>query len=354
MRAFSPETYEAIFEASPDGIVVVDEGGTIRRVNAAAAEMFGYRPAELLGEPVERLVPEALRGAHRVHRQGYAADPHARPMGIGLQLLGQRRNGSDLPVEISLSPLRLEEGGLLVIATVRDVTQRQRLRDFSAGALRASEEERQRIARELHDDPAQRLAALLVRLRLLGRAANEVEREEQVRDLRRDLEAAADSVRRIARGLRPPELEDAGVVMALRAHARSVEEGTDLELDLDLEPVDHLLTPDAKLVLYRVVQEALSNAGKHAHADRIGVTVEAVAGQLRIEVTDDGLGFDSAKAREYLQMGRVGLASMRERVELANGTFMVHSTPGRGTTVMATLPLESVPAPREFAVNEAS
>ncbi len=105
---------------------------------------------------------------------------------------------------------------------------------------------------------------------------------------------------------------------------------------------------------YRVVQEALSNAGKHAEAVRIGVAVEAVAGQLRIEVTDDGVGFDAARAREFLRMGRVGLASMRERVELANGTFMVHSTPGRGTTVVATLPLESVPGPREFAVNEAS
>jgi signal transduction histidine kinase len=79
--------------------------------------------------------------------------------------------------------------------------------------------------------------------------------------------------------------------------------------------------------------------------------VEAVAGQLRVEVTDDGAGFDATRTREFLEMGRVGLASMRERVELANGTFMVHSTPGKGTTVLATLPLEPIPVPRELAAN---
>jgi signal transduction histidine kinase len=86
----------------------------------------------------------------------------------------------------------------------------------------------------------------------------------------------------------------------------------------------------------------------------VTATVEAVAGQLRIEIADDGVGFDSTKAREYLQMGRVGLASMKERVELANGTFMVHSTIGKGTTVLATLPLDAVPPPREFSVSEVS
>jgi signal transduction histidine kinase len=241
-------------------------------------------------------------------------------------------------VEISLSPLRLEEGGLLVIATVRDVTQRQRLRDFSAGALRASEEERQRIARELHDDPAQRLAALLVRLRLLGRAANEVEREEQVRDLRRDLEAAADSVRRIARGLRPPELEDAGVVMALRAHARSVEEGTDLELDLDLEPVDHLLTPDAKLVLYRVVQEALSNVVRHSGAAAARVEVRREGDRVVAVVQDEGSGFHVASAQRDGR--RLGLIGMQERAMMVGGAVEIESSPGQGTRIRVEIPAD--------------
>jgi NarL family two-component system sensor histidine kinase LiaS len=111
---------------------------------------------------------------------------------------------------------------------------------------------------------------------------------------------------------------------------------------------------DLETLAFRIVQEALSNSAKHAQPTSVTATVEAVAGQLRIEIADDGIGFDSTKVREYLQMGRVGLASMRERVELANGTFMVHSTIGRGTTVLATLPLDAVPPPREFSVSEVS
>ncbi|MBI2239123.1 MAG: histidine kinase, partial [Actinobacteria bacterium] len=130
--------------------------------------------------------------------------------------------------------------------------------------------------------------------------------------------------------------------------------GRDNDVETDFVSRSLVEVPgDLETLAYRIVQEALSNAGKHARAKKISVTVEAVAGQLRIEVADDGVGFEAAKSREFLRDGRVGLASMRERVELANGTFMVHTTPGRGTTVLATLPLDTIPAPRELAVNEA-
>ena len=101
----------------------------------------------------------------------------------------------------------------------------------------------------------------------------------------------------------------------------------------------HEVPRDLETLAYRVVQEALSNAGKHARASNVTVHVETEASQLQIEITDDGSGFDAGKAREFLHSGRVGLASMRERVELAGGTFLVHSTLGKGTTIVATMPL---------------
>jgi len=100
------------------------------------------------------------------------------------------------------------------------------------------------------------------------------------------------------------------------------------------------------------VQESLSNAGKHSKASRVEVTVDGDGSQLRVEVADDGVGFEAQLWREYLRMGRVGLASMRERVELASGTFVVRSTPGKGTTIVATLPIDSIATTREFAVSE--
>jgi signal transduction histidine kinase len=107
------------------------------------------------------------------------------------------------------------------------------------------------------------------------------------------------------------------------------------------------VSADLETLAYRVVQEALTNAAKHARADHVVVSVETTATSLRVEVEDDGRGFDSAMTREFLRQGRVGLASMRERVELANGTFVIRSNPGRGTSIVATLPVD---APAESRV----
>jgi signal transduction histidine kinase len=111
---------------------------------------------------------------------------------------------------------------------------------------------------------------------------------------------------------------------------------------------------DLETLAYRVVQEALSNAAKHSQAAHVSVGVELDQLQLRVEIVDDGIGFESNRAREFLQMGRVGLASMRERVELASGTFVVRSTLGRGTTIIATLPVDIASVGRELSVNDAS
>jgi signal transduction histidine kinase len=168
--------------------------------------------------------------------------------------------------------------------------------------------------------------------------------------VRMELSEEADNLRRLMTGLRPPLLEERGLVPALRETLTRF--GTSNGMETSFSPRSLVeVPPDLETLAFRVVQEALSNAGKHSEARQVEVTVEAVAGQLRVEIADDGEGFDASRTREFLEMGRVGLASMRERVELANGTFMVHSTPGKGTTVRATLPLEPVPAPRELAAN---
>jgi signal transduction histidine kinase len=220
----------------------------------------------------------------------------------------------------------------------------------------AIESERNRIARDLHDGPVQGVSAASLSLEavlLMLRAGEMQEGIEVLSKVRRELSEEADNLRRLMSGLRPPLLEERGLVPALRETLDKFGRENGIDTEFASNGVTEV-PQDLETLAYRIVQEALSNAGKHSQATRIAVTVEALAGQLRIEVADNGVGFESGKAREFLQMGRVGLASMRERVELANGTFMVHAMPGKGTTVLATLPLESVPAPREFAVNEAS
>jgi two-component system sensor histidine kinase DegS len=220
----------------------------------------------------------------------------------------------------------------------------------------AIEAERNRIARDLHDGPVQGVSAASLSLEavlLMLKAGEEEEGVEVLAKVRRELSEEADNLRRLMSGLRPPLLEERGLIPALRETVDKYGHDNAVRSEFVGRAVVEI-PQDLETLAYRIVQEALSNSTKHSHASKVAVSVEAVGGQLRIEVADNGVGFDSGKAREYLQMGRVGLASMRERVELANGTFMVHSTPGKGTTVLATLPLDAVPAPREFSVSEAS
>lgn len=334
---FAAGGYRAVFEAAPDGIVIVDESGVIRDVNPKVEMLFGYARDELLGRSVEALVPEAARDAHVGQRAGFVREPVARPMGIGLELRGRRKDGSEFPVEISLSPLCTDEG-LFVISIVRDVTQRRRLRAFGIGALRAAEEERRRIARELHDDTAQRLAAVLLRLRLLSAERPGPGRDRLFEEVRSELLEAAEGVRRIARGLRPPALEDAGVATAIRSHVRTrlVEGGPRVELSLD--SVDEVLDEEAKLVLYRIVQEALSNVVRHAQASRVNIRVEVSEERVVAVVEDDGRGFDSRTGLEASGRG-LGLVGMRERATLVGGRVVVDSAPGAGTRVRLEIPL---------------
>lgn len=336
------EEYRAVFESAPDGIMVVDRGGLVQDLNPAVEVLFGYAREEILGEPIEMLLPESFRKAHLAHRDRYQRNPHARPMGAGMELRARKKDGIEIPVEISLSPWE-HDGHRCVICTVRDITERKRMRDFSEGALRSVEEERQRIARELHDDTAQRLATLMLRVRLITLEADEGRRRQGLDELREQILQAAEGVKRIARGLRPPELEEVGLRSALQAHLRGLREGADFQVEVDMEPVEDLLDLESKLCLYRIIQESLSNALRHSGAGGARVTVRAEDGTVVALVEDQGRGFSSARAS--LDGGGLGLVGMQERAIMLGGRVLVDSTPGEGTRVRIELPTSPVEAP---------
>lgn len=333
----SPADHRTIFEASPDGCIVVDADGTIRDANPMIESLFGWRTEELIGKKIEVLIPEAARTAHEAHRLSYAENPHNRPMGVGLDLLAQRRDGTTFPVEVSLSPWRQESGELGVICAVRDVTTYRRLRNFSEGALRASEEERQRIARELHDDTAQRLATLILRVRRLAEERDHEARKDLFEKVRAEIVEAADGVKRMARGLRPPEIEELGLELAVRAHVRNLTDASDFRVELDLGAVDAHFDETTKLALYRIVQEALSNALRHAATDTAWVSMKREGDEIVTEVRDRGRGFTPAEVAAA--KGGLGLAGMQERATMIGGRITVDSVPGEGTLVRVSVPI---------------
>ena len=335
------EDYRAMFLAAPDGYLVVDADGTIREANPKAESLFGWSRDELVGSSVEILVPEIVRARHKSHRGTFMAHPRDRPMGMGLDLQGRRKDGSTFPVEISLSPWRRGEdrGGVRVICAVRDVSDHRRLRDFSAGAVRATEDERRRIARELHDDTAQRLATLILRVRRLADEEDAPTRRALIEEIRGEIVETAEDVKRISRGLRPPELEEVGLAPAVQAHVRTLKERLGFDVDADLHDVDTHLDLTGKLALYRIVQEALSNVRRHAGAEHTRLRLREDDGYVVAEVRDDGCGFDPSSG---MQLDRgLGLIGMRERASMVGGALLIESAPGAGTTVRASIPFQT-------------
>ena len=332
----SADEYQAIFDASPDGLLVVDQGGVIRAANPRVEELFGWTSDELVGQSVDILVPETVGSAHSAHRTRFVSDPHNRPMGVGLDLRGRKKDGSTFPVEISLSPWSPHEGDMRIICTVRDVSDYRRLQNFSEGALRATEEERQRIARELHDDTAQRLATLILRIRRLAMEQDAEVRAEMLEDVRDEVVDATEGVKRMARGLRPPEIEELGLELAVTAHVRSLREGADFNVETELGNVDAYLNDTAKLALYRIIQEALSNARRHGRTNEALVRLYLEGNKVVAEVVDGGEGFLASKAVE--RGGGLGLVGMRERATMVGGMLTIDSVPGEGTCVRVAVP----------------
>lgn len=212
------------------------------------------------------------------------------------------------------------------------------LRGMAHGALSAQESERGRIARELHDDTAQALAALRLRLEAARRQTDPGRRDALLEEVRDGLGEADENVRRFARGLRPPALDELGLAAALQAHAATVSGQGGPTVALSSDGVGRL-DPDIELALYRIAQEAISNAIRHAGAQRVRVHVGARDGRVELSITDDGCGFTPSAAGDQ----GLGLFGMKERATLAGGTLAIGGGPGEGTTVSVTVPAR-VPA----------
>lgn len=216
---------------------------------------------------------------------------------------------------------------------------RARLRDVAASALNAAEEERRRISLELHDDASQRLAAILMRLRL-ARGLEDAEAKDAVlEEVRKELADTADGLRRYAQGLRPPALDELGLGPAIESHVRHIADAAVAPVEVQTGGVGRLESPEAELALYRIVQEAITNALRHSSARRIQVRLEWCDGAVVATVTDDGVGFDvDAVMAHHDETHGLGLFGMRERAEYVGGRVEIESVTGQGTTVRAAVP----------------
>ena len=223
---------------------------------------------------------------------------------------------------------------------------RRRLREVAARALNAAEEERRRISLELHDDTSQRLAAILMRLRLARSATDSEAKDAVLEEVRRELVETADSLRRYAQGLRPPALDELGLGAAVESHVRHVSEASPIPVSVKVDEVGRLDAPEVELAVYRIVQEAITNAIRHSRALRVAVHVEQRDGAVVATVEDDGVGFDMDRQLASTERDHgLGLFGMRERAEYVGGRVEVSSQAGVGTVVRVVVPLAGPGAP---------
>jgi PAS domain S-box-containing protein len=230
---------------------------------------------------------------------------------------------------------------VVAFGVLRDISERKlaenELRNLNQRLVRAHEEERALLARELHDDVTQRLAVLAIDVGRIELAARSGAQAEALKAIREGLARLSEDIHTLAYQLHPAILEELGLAEALRTECERAGQRSRVALSVEIDPLPAVVDRDAALCLFRVAQEALNNTIRHAGARNASVVLRQTDDGLTLAVRDDGAGFDPALAREG---GSIGLASMRERVRLVNGTLDIESAPGRGTVIVAWVPME--------------
>src|SRR6266542_3619492 len=354
--------YRDLLEWVPDAIVVVNVTGRIVTANSHAQDVFGYSRDELIGQPIEMLLPPRFRGPHDAHRRGLFAAPRARTMGEGLELYGLRKDGIEFPVEISLSPLETDEG-LFVSAAIRDATERRRFEQKITEANRMKSRFLANMSHELRT-PLNGIigfSELLVDEKVGPLSAKQKEYLNDVLGSGRHLLQLINDVLDLSKveagrmELHPETFTPAGAVEEVVALVSTLANKKQITLRHEIAPSLPAMTLDRhkfKQVLFNLLSNAVKFTGDGGHVD---VVIDRWSPSvLRVVVRDDGIGIrsedlgrlfgefeqlDSSAARPYGGTG-LGLALTRRIVELQQGTISVHSTPGKGSAFTVLLPVD--------------
>lgn len=366
-RRRAEQRFRSLLESAPDAMVIVDRAGTIVLINSQTEELFGYPRKELLGQPVEKLVPTRFRERHFEYRDGYIAAPKVRAMGAGRQLFGLRKDGTEFPVEISLSPIGTEEG-VLVSSAIRDITPQKELETRLQEASRMKSEFLANMSHELrtplngiigfseflcdqkpgplNTKQQEYLQDILNSSRHLLQLINDVLDLSKVEAGKMRIHPAAVSVQRV--------VDEVCASVAALAGKKEIQLIKAVDVAADTVTVDE---QKLKQVLYNLVSNAVKFTSERG---RVVVRCSrADDGTLAVAVEDNGIGIarediarlfrefeqlDSSTARLYQGTG-LGLALVKKLVELQNGTVNVESELGKGSTFSITIPLADTHGP---------
>jgi PAS domain S-box-containing protein len=335
----SERRFRALATAAPVGIFEVDLRGSCSFLNERGAEIFGKPSSECRGFGwIEHVHPDDLERLRQIW-----VDGRERGSEMAHELRIVAADGRVRWIEGAGRPLVDAWGEIRgYIGTLSDVTERRQAeherRRLLADLVQAQEDERRRIATEIHDDPVQAMTAVEMRLESLRRRLDSAEQTEALDHVAASVRETVARLRGLLFELRPPGLDREGLAAALKTQLERLRNETGVRFELD----DQVLREqplESRTALYRIAQEALANVRKHAGATTIEVTLASREGGTLLRIRDDGVGFDVATVEEE-RPGHLGLVSMRERAEMAGGWFRVAGSEGQGTIVEAWVPGE--------------
>ena len=336
----SEERHRVLAETASDAIVTINERGDIVYVNPSTVKMFGHATSELIGRKVTMLMPESFRHLHNRSFARHVQTGRRYMNWDRVELTARHSSGTEFPIELSLAESNVA-GRKFFTGIIRDVTERKNaeaeLHTLSAQLLRSQDEERRKIARELHDSVGQLLAAISMNIGVVqsqsrnldARGARAVAENAQL------VRQVSDEIRTLSHLLHPPLLEIAGLDSALRWYVDGFSERSKIRVALEIPANFERLEQEKELAIFRIVQECLTNIHRHSGSDSATIAIRNEDGRLTVQIQDRGKGIPKEKQP---QVTTVGFAGMRERLRELGGALTIQSDE-TGTLVRAAFPI---------------
>jgi two-component system sensor kinase FixL len=325
------ERLRAILETAVEGIITIDERGSIESMNPAAVKIFGYKPFEVIGKNVNILMPSPYHEQHDDYLANYTKTGKAKIIGIGREVSGRRKDGTIFPMDLSVSEVRLDARRLFT-GFVRDITERKQL---EKEILEISAREQRRIGQDLHDDLCQQLAGIELMSRALEQslAAKSEADADRVGQIAAHVRNVISHTRSLARGLAPVTLETEGLMSALDELAANTKRSFNVEGQFRCAPPVLVKDQAVATQLLRIAQEAVSNATRHGKATKIVIHLKEQRGRITLTILDNGAGFPKTLPK---QKG-MGLRIMQSRAGMIGGALLIDNNPTGGTRVVCSV-----------------
>jgi PAS domain S-box-containing protein len=338
----------SIMDSAMDAIVSCDDQSRIVLFNSAAERVFGYKVADIKGQPLDLLMPARFRERHGEHISRFGKTGQtSRRMGDQTVLWGIRSTGEEFPIEASISHLS-ETGRKFYTVILRDITERfraeealrrsrEQLRKLAAAAHLVREQEKSRIARELHDELGQALTALKIDLGWIESRLSSDDKGilEKLHSMTNVLDHTVAATRRISADLRPLMLDDLGLLPAAEWLAQNFSERTGIPCEFACNVSELSLESEQATAVFRMLQESLTNAARHSHATQVEVNIFREGNDVTLTVRDNGMGFSLDRDRKIDSFGLLGI---EERAYLLGGQVHITSAPGAGTEIEIRIP----------------